>query len=535
MQNSESGVVRVVRNGLTINAAKIDETITVYAKIGNPRAAIQWYVADAMATVTSHGSGMKTISVNDGGFQTFLMDTFNIVIPRNAKVGAGSVYFSIDGEVKPALAFTVVKPDILVPNKVLVEPYFITYSDSVLRTDGSGLYDYIFPSTLKDGVQLEAVVKRALKLTYDRDRQAFFFLDNLTASSGVNSLVIRMLKDGVVTTIAGGGTDFRASQGNQLMIRGDFYSGGSGPDMVMGPDHKLYFVNLYTKTRVAPTNGEAWSLIQRIDPETGVVERVIGGTRLAIPHSNRTTDDYRGIVDGYKDTAMICMPQSLTFDPSGNLYFLDGKTMGNGQVMRKLDKEGILTTIVGKVKLAYTLRADPADGVVKHYVSFTEYSQLVEGYGDEVRLTGVKNMARAGNGKFYISSTNTVIEVNPDRREAAIVLKASGTNAGPLTGTFKEVDLRLVSTLDVDFDGNLLFGNTEIYKMDLQEETVSLIAGGRNAIDARTAMRQVQQGATAILGNLDRITFDQFGNLYAGFSYTIPNVDVVISKINIER
>jgi hypothetical protein len=109
--------------------------------------------------------------------------------------------------------------------------------------------------------------------------------------------------------------------------------------------------------------------------------------------------------------------------------------------------------------------------------------------------------------------------VNLDTREASTILGLpEGVAVKYYTGTFKEVGIQFITALDVDFDGNLLYGYTSIYKMDLKSETVALLTSHAGGV-------------------LNKIVFDQFGNLYCGFDYVTfgAGEHVRASKVIIER
>ena len=528
--NGDSGIIGVVRGGQSIAEAQIDEQVTVYAKIGQAGADIKMFVSDVEAPVVSRGT-----SNADG----YLKDTFNIIVPHQAKVGPGSIYFSLDGVVKPSLAFTVKRPDILFAGKVWIDPYFFTSSDSTSRQEGG--WDYTFPAVLKDGPSRVAVVNAVMKLTYDKNAGVFYFLDYQTSD---NSLRLRKLKDGTVTTIAGGGNDYFATTGAQLKIGTEgFLNNGLDPlDMRPGLDGKLYFTNRFS-TEPDPVTGlpSSYSLIERIDPVTGIVEIVAGNNKRNVEYYySNTVLNYRGLEDGTKDSAMVTSPNALTFDKNGDLYFLDG-----GVLLRKLNKDGSIQTILGKVdRMVYDF--EDTDGKTYHPVFYTTIEEHSDGFGDDVRLYAATNMLQAGNGKFYILNyfgagwNYNIVEVNVDTREAStIVGLQSDVRSDYTTGTFKEVGLTYTSTFDVDFDGNILFGFSTIYKMDLQSETITKMTGFTAFPPQYTSQRQFMQdrqpGTNCNIGRLNRIVFDQFGNLYAGYDQVAGSADVRIAKVVIEK
>lgn len=541
-QEKDSGLIDVRKEGSLIGGAQIDEVVTVRAKIGDGSAAVKIFVSDVEAEILTRGHQTAPINVPNGTPILVEMDTFNIVVPRQARLGAGTVYFSLNGQNKPALAFTVRRPEILIPNKVLVQPYLFAYSDSTPQPGGG--FNYIFPDQLKDGPSGTAIINSVRKLTYDKDAQVFYFLDY---QQGDNRLFIRKMKDGVVTTIAGGGENYFATTGATLKLGTEDFNiaGGTSLDMKPGPDGKLYFTNMFT-IYPDPSTGQPhlYSLIQRIDPVSGQVETLLGNNGRSVDYYySNYQKSFRGFEDGPKDSALISGPNALTFDTDGNLYFLDGQTL-----LRKLDnKSGRLETVLGKINRDL-YEFEDSDGKTYNVTLYSPLYEHSDGFGDEVRFNGAMNMVRAGNGKFYIWNAGgsgwgyNVVEVNLDTKEAStIVGLPEGNHSQQFTGTFKEVALSFASSFDVDFDGNIVFGFTTIYKMDLQSETVAIVAGtlpggfppGYNS--QRHFMQFTHPGNACILGRMNRIVFDQFGNLYVGYDQVAASADVRIVKVIIER
>ena len=127
-----------------------------------------------------------------------------------------------------------------------------------------------------------------------------------------------------------------------------------------------------------------------------------------------------------------------------------------------------------------------------------------------------------------------------DTREASTVIGVQqGVRNDLITGTFKEVRIDLITTFDVDFDGNILFGKDILFKMDLQSETVtrmtSFTAFPPDYGYQRWFMQQRQPGTNCLIGRMNRIVFDQFGNLYAGYDQVAASADVRIARIIIEK
>jgi hypothetical protein len=526
--NNESGIIRLTKNGGGISEAQIDEEFTIYAKLGTAARELEIYIADLPAVIVSRGTAPYTIVPSTGGQVIVQMDTINVIVPKEARIGPANIYLKVDGRAKPAMTFNIRRPDILLPNKVSIAPFVLSYYDSIVSPEGH--VDRIFPTTLRNGGPLEAVVNLTARLTYDADKQVFYFLDYQKSDA---SLLLRMIRNGQITTIAGGGSDYFATTGSKLRLSTEDYSGSAGSqnllDLEPGPEGKLYFTNCFT-TDADPLTGKyaVHSLIQRIDPATGIVELVAGGKRLLTANPSRESDNYRGFIDGSTDTAMLGYPSQLTFGKDGELYFLDGwsETYGYGvkTLLRKLSKNGMIETVLGKINAEVWDFVDEQDGKTYQSIYYSAIEEHTDGFGAEVRFFGASKMVQAGNGKMYILSGGAgwnynIVEVNLDTREASTILGLpEGVAVKYYTGTFKEVGIQFITALDVDFDGNLLYGYTSIYKMDLKSETVALLTSHAGGV-------------------LNKIVFDQFGNLYCGFDYVTfgAGEHVRASKVIIER
>jgi hypothetical protein len=249
--------------------------------------------------------------------------------------------------------------------------------------------------------------------------------------------------------------------------------------------------------------------------------------------------NYRGYEHGINYSAMITSPTALTFDTKGDLLFIDG-----GTLLRRLNKDGSINTLLGKIgRDIYEF--EDIDGKTYYPLFYTPIEEHTDGFKDEVRLFGATNMALAGNGKLYVLGEgggwqNNIVEVNLDTKEASTVVGLPNSIRSDITtGTFKEVGLNYTSSFDVDFDGNILFGFTAIYKMDLQSETITRMTSFTGFPPEYTSQRQFMQrrqpGSNCIIGRLNRIVFDQFGNLYAGYDQVAASSEIRIVKIEIEK
>jgi hypothetical protein len=286
--------------------------------------------------------------------------------------------------------------------------------------------------------------------------------------------------------------------------------------------------------------------IARLNPQTGELTTMIG--------SKAQPDIFgaiQGLVDGNADTAMVNAPSAIDFDKKGNLYFLDGLSGGGSSagLLRELTTDGKVRTVMGQyTKLRYRYTASDGTKTYVYIYDIPDAGGHIDGFYAEARLGNLTGLAAAGNGKLYLIENGggnyqqSIREVNPDTRELSTIIGLPyGTTTAATTGSFKEIDLsnRFVSSIDVDFDGNILYATNDygqdggkVYKMDLTAETVSLIAGGGKANEDNNLLTPLP-GTETYLYIPRRIVFDQTGQLYVADSE--GHAGVTIKKITLQR
>lgn len=525
-KEAESGLVRVQRKGSSAgdNSARIGEEIEVYAKPAKSGADLQFYIGDIASTPSMRESRMiNVVNFFEENDSTLVpVEVFTFKVPEGATVGVTNVYFKVNGVKHTPIQMTILKPAILYPGKVTVSPF--------VKTKGAASNEKWI-----DGTAGTATMKLPEDIVFDRNTETLYSLEDYAIGGPGKGYgyVIRQIKNNVITTIGGGGTDPEAVDGTERALMG---RPGSAK-MIMGPDGKLY-IGINTIIKVRNFQGTDVFInrpeIIRFDPATKQFSPMAGGkTRKAY-----TADDtYSGIEDG-KENATLLGPTSLAFDKQGNLYFLDF-----GALLRKVTPDGTVSTLLGKVQVTENTRA--RDIITNQPVVTKVYRKINErtdGFGDEVRFKDAQKIVVAGNGNIYLhegvgahpTNMHYVREINPQTKETATI---AGKSEGlPLTftytGTFKEVELSAVYSFDVDYDGNIVFStkpnNLEafIYKMDLQQETILFLAGGAILSDENIP----QPGSQARFREPLRIVFDQLGTLY-----TADREPFFIKKIEVER
>jgi hypothetical protein len=496
-RDRESGIVNIIASGGDARTAKTEEEFILFAKIGEPVQSLKFYIGEIEITP------LTTANVVDSVDDVFIdqkvglpMVRYTFVVPRETKVGPNNVYFVINGRTRPPMVLNVTKPDILFPGKITVYPYL----------KGAANSNYLI-----DGPVNTASIAHMENMTYDATTRSFYFTDWYYEDPNQNGSpwysVIRKIKDSVITTIAGGGNNADA-------INGKAYKVGTITAMCPGPGGALYFATQDLDYPLNPgsASGATRIRIMKIDPINGILTHIAGG-------KIRNGNAWTGIKDG-KDSALMTRITSMAFDKNGNLYFIDDVAL-----LRKVAPDGAVTTILGQYEHFSYENADPDTGEPVMETIYTTVREHTDGIGKEVLFGQAIRLAVAGNGKIYVQEEpynewqTSIREVNIDTREVSTVIgQMTGIRTFMSSGTFKEVELGDVMSFDVDFDGNIVFSTLpvfrnwkSIYKMDVQSETVALLAG---TDDCAANPDQPLPGTSACFNDVNRIVFDQFGNLY---------------------
>jgi sugar lactone lactonase YvrE len=195
-----------------------------------------------------------------------------------------------------------------------------------------------------------------------------------------NARLRRVDEAGVITTIAGTGDS--ADRGDGGPALGVVLNGIRS--VALGPDGAVY---------VSDTGR-----IRRIDPTTGLIKTVVG-TGMA---------GYTGD-GGPASQARIGGAAAMAFDATGNLFFADS----GFHVVRKVDADGIITTVVGCGEAGFSPDGTPAR---------------------EARLHKPLGLAVTSDGTVYVSDSrnNRVRRVADDGTLETVAGSAGGDTAGGL-------------------------------------------------------------------------------------------------------
>ena len=291
-----------------------------------------------------------------------------------------------------------------------------------------------------------------------------------------NNRVRRIDSAGIVTLIAGNGESGVYSGDGGLATETTFDPGG----LAIGPDGSLYVA--------APPNAR----VLRIDDRDEAIATVAGtGEEEGDGGSGPATD------------VPLAAPLHLAFDATGNLFIVEASSPR----IRKVDADGVLTTIAGTGEPGYSGDGGPAidaqigedirgiavdaDGNV--YFSENNGRRVrkvdtegtittVAGTGEldfsgdggpatEATLAGPDGLAFAADGSLYIADreNNRVRRIDSD----GIIDTVAGTGVSGYAGDggpASEAELANPEGIAFDADGNLYiadFGNRRIRKVTL--------------------------------------------------------------------
>jgi sugar lactone lactonase YvrE len=275
-----------------------------------------------------------------------------------------------------------------------------------------------------------------------------------------NSVIRKILSTGIISTIAGNGTEGYSGDGGQATNAGIY----NPSDVAIGAFGNLYITDYYNaRIRVVNTNG---------------IISTIAGTG---------TVGYSG--DGGEATsAELREPVALTFDGIGNLYIADA---GNNRI-RMVNTLGIINTIAGTGTAGYS-----GDG------GQATTAELNDPAGIVFDTEGNLYIADAGNNRIRIVNT------------AGIISTIAGNGTADYSGDGGQATTaELNYPFEVTFDGagNLYIVDSHNMRIRMVNTTgiISTIAGNGTAGFGG-------DGGQATGANIDEpagVVFDAVGNLF---------------------
>lgn len=397
------------------------------------------------------------------GGSNITVQSYKVIVPDSIS-GSMPVTAVFGGLTFPVATFGVRQPPPLTPGNVLVSTYAGKAYVSNIHDDSVHKATFGFIETMV--VEPDGTI-----YTVDADLNAYIYY-------------VRKVANGVVKTIAGGGTE--------MLGPGLNVSFGEIKGMATDAQGDLYIAERTYDAQWYPL-----SRIVKLDKNTHEVSLFAG--------REFTIGDTSSLNDGPRLSATFYDIGDITFDGDGNLYVAD---FGNNTI-RVISKTGIVSS---------PLAAKSCGG---GYCSILDGYE--DGFGSEVRLSGPAQIAAALNGRVYFTEFSTLREFNPISTEVATIggfPNQTLAKYGPLnTATFYQ--LRSVAP---DAEGNLLVvdGNT-ILKIDLKERFVYILAGGG------TQGYTDGKGEDAEFNFPTEVGFDAKGNFYVA-----DRSNNVIRKITVQ-
>jgi sugar lactone lactonase YvrE len=225
---------------------------------------------------------------------------------------------------------------------------------------------------------------------------------NLYISDEENYRIRKVDKGGIITTIAGTGEGGYSGDGGSATSAQLTDPGGLAFD-----DRGNLYVADYTSVR-------------KIDP-SGTIATVAGTGRAG----------FSG--DGGPATEAKLTAYDVAFDSEGNMYIADS----DDQRIRKVDKDGIITTVVGSGKEGYSGDGGPAT---------------------EAALRGPSGVALDGEGNLFISDHYNSVVRKVDRNGTITTFAGTGeTGFNREKGPATKVMLNELWGLFVDDDSDVLY------------------------------------------------------------------------------
>ncbi len=374
-------------------------------------------------------------------------------------------------------------------------------------------------------------------------------LGNLYIADLGNARIRRVTRDGVITTIAGGGTLASALADGQLAtaanlkaprnITVDSYSNAYFTDFA---DHRVWQITpAGTLLRVAGTGSAAFSgdsgyaLSGTLNSPAGIVVDSTGTLWIADSGNGRIRKVWRGIITTVGDTGKpgaassipLGVPTGVALDSDGSLLIADS---GNAQVLR-------VTTLLQVTSVGQPARDVAVDAAGTVYSCSGSYVYMRIRSGTLSVLAGSGNFsfwgdggqatlarfnrpaatARDSAGSIYVADTGNhrVRRIAPD----GVVFTVAGTGvAGPAGDGGPALSAQLSSPqgLSIDPAGNLWIadtGNHRIRRVDATGRIQTMAGTGLPGFsgDAGLAIRAQLNSPTGLAA-------DSAGNIYVADS-----------------
>ena len=287
-------------------------------------------------------------------------------------------------------------------------------------------------------------------------------LDNLYIADSINRRVRRVdSSTGIITTIAGNGTDGRSGDGGAAVDA----QISNVRDIAIDPAGHLFLSS--------PGNDR----IRRIDGVTGVIS-TFAGTGIEAFFGD----------GGPATSASMADPGGLAIDRLGRLVFADG----DNSRLRRIDALGIISTVVGSGRWSY--RVDNIDA-------------LRAG-----RVAGNNAIDALGNLFVTDYGEGQIVRIDAVTRRLSVAAGSGSTGFSGDGGLAILAELDSPSDVALDSAGNLYIAdrdNFRVRRVDIASGVISTYAG--NGLNGYTG--DGGPASAASLADIDGIAIDAAGNL----------------------
>lgn len=424
---------------------------------------------------------------------------------------------------------------------------------------------WIIPKLNMPGPEAPLGLVRAMRP--DRD-------GNLLVLDALNHIVFRVSADGTFTSVAGNGLAGPAGDGGPATRAaldfpeaitadpsGNIYIADSGGARVrrVDPDGIISTVagggtssisNGAIATQVRFSDIESMAVLPGgdllvVDQSLNRIIRIDASGTLSLFAGNGSFECGAGL-DGPATESALCDPSELLVDPAGNLYFLDKTSLvSGGKAVRKISPDGIITSYAGNGQLGQPVDGAPALETPIEAVSlaFDREGRLLImsgfiGTGSGRRTTivrvneGVAEIVRAQGLSEFIPLTIGVLPdhsivfgtFQPSRisriRADGVIEKFAGTERFGYSGDGGPAILAQFNAptgIEVGPDGNLYITDTangRVRRMTRQGVVTTIAGNGEFVFDVDLEQITAVPAVLAPMLLPTGITFGADGNLY---------------------
>jgi trimeric autotransporter adhesin len=328
------------------------------------------------------------------------------------------------------------------PTLAQVEPQIITFA-------GDGTYGY----SGDGGLATVAQLNQPWGLAADQ-------AGNVYLADSQNHSVRKIDPQGIITTVVGNGT------------RG--YSGDGGPATV---------------AKLSQPKGVALDSVGNLyiaDSDNHVLRKVSSQGKIVTIAGNNTPG-YRG--DGGPATlAQLHLPVSVTIDQADNLYIADQ----HNHVIRKIDKQGVITTVAGNNIPGYR-----GDG----------------GFATVAQLHSPADVAVDKSGNLYLADSENHVIRKVDVTGKIATVAGDGTSGYRGDGQLaSQAQLNVPTSVALDSKGNLYVSDSQNYRLRKIDTGGSIVTVAGNGVRGHGG--EEKKAMMTRISEVNKVVVDKDGNVY---------------------